>query len=157
MIVKSGRLYLWKNDISNSEIIVKVGTGTGTNDYVQITDSDMANEVANATIHVTNEASYDNGYDDNINWQSSLKKGQGLISISDCIDDDNRKIVIYVKIEATVEAFNLNEIGLFVKQRDTDEGVTPEEYTYVMISRNIVHSQTVSHSSAKVLKYTINI
>jgi hypothetical protein len=112
MIVKTGRLYLWKNDISTKELILKVGTGSSDNEYVEIDQTELESPV-DATITVATEALYNQAV-----WSPSIT------DITDFMFDDERKIIIYAKISA-IEAFELGEIGLFVKNYnyDWDSGV----------------------------------
>jgi hypothetical protein len=55
---------------------------------------------------------------------------------------------------STDVAFELGEIGLFVKKTIAGDPVT---YDYIMISRNLIHKQHISTTEAKIIKYTINI
>lgn len=142
MIVKSGRLYLWKNDISDKELIIKVGSGSGTKEYVEIEQTTLLDEENNASVEITSESDYENWVNDPSAevWKTSIN---GLNS--DYLFEDDRKIIFYVKIDAT-EAFDLGEIGLFVKgTSDT------------MISCNLMTKQFISTTETKIIKYTINI
>jgi len=64
------------------------------------------------------------------------------------IFEDERKIIIYIRI-STEDAFELGEMGLFVKAIDPVNDI--------MISRNLMHKQWISSTESKVIRYTINI
>jgi hypothetical protein len=107
MIVKNGRLYLWRNDISNKELIIRVGSGSGSTEYVEIDQTSLADE-KEAEVKVTTEEGY--GL-----WQNDPSADVWSDKISDIgehIFENERKIIVYVKIE-TDTAFEFGEIGLF--------------------------------------------
>jgi len=112
MIVKSGRLFLWRNNISEKELIVKVGTGVSSDEYVEIDQTVLSDEIVDAEVKLAKEQDYEQWVSDNFeqNWSSSIK------NIDDYIFEDDRKIIVYVKIKAT-QAFEFGEIGLFVITR----------------------------------------
>lgn len=146
MIVKNGRLYLWYNDISTKELIIKVGSGSGSSEYVEIDQTGLVDESTDATVKVTTEANYDL-------WVANPVANAGvwtntIADITSHIFDDERKIIIYVMINTAV-AFELGEMGLFVKETDP----APD----VMISRNLMTKQFISTTETKIIKYTINI
>ena len=159
MIVKSGRLYLWQNQIAGKELIIKVGTGSNSSEYVEIDQTELVDYVSTPTITVTSEDEY-NVWAANSSadvWHTSIADITGftetgtepnVVITNRYLFEDERKIIIYVKIVANT-AFELGEMGLFVK------GVDPE--ADIMISRNLMQKQFVSTSEAKIIKYTINI
>lgn len=113
MIVKNGRLFLWYNDISTKELIIKVGSGSDSSEYVEIDQTDLVDENLDATVKVTTEANY------NL-WVADPVANAGvwtdtIADITSHIFDDDRKIIIYVMINTDV-AFELGEMGLFVIQ-----------------------------------------
>lgn len=59
MIVKSGRLYLWYNKISDKELIIKVGSGSGSAEFVEIDQTDLVDEQLDALVSVTTESNYE--------------------------------------------------------------------------------------------------
>ena len=160
MIVKSGRLYLWQNQIAGKELIVKIGTGYSSSEYVEIDQTDLSNQVNTADVSVTTEDEYNewllNPSDDTL-WHSLINNIAGYTSTgtepdvvitNKYIFEDERKIIIYVKIEPT-QAFELGEMGLFVKGTNPDPDI--------MISRNLMQKQFLSNTESKIIKYTINI
>ncbi len=152
MIVKSGRLYLWKNKISDDELIIKVGTGMGSAEYVEIDQTDLESEITEAQVLVTSEAEYNSWLTDQDldHWHESITD----ISETDAyLFENERKIIIYVMISTDV-SFELGEMGLFVKKTIAGDPVT---YEYIMISRNLIHKQHISTTESKIIKYTINI
>jgi hypothetical protein len=88
-------------------LILKVGTGSSDNEYVEIDQTELESPV-DATITVATEALYNQAV-----WSPSIT------DITDFMFDDERKIIIYAKISA-IEAFELGEIGLFVKNYNYD-------------------------------------
>lgn len=113
MIVKNGRLYLWYNDISTKELIIKVGSGSSSSEYVEIDQTDLVDESTHATVKVTTEANYDLWVADPV--ANAAVWTDKIASITPHIFDDERKIIIYVMINTAV-AFELGEMGLFVIQ-----------------------------------------
>lgn len=175
MIVKDGRLYLWNNTIAGKELIIKVGTGTGTNDFVRVEQTELERVISDAAIEVTSQDEFNEWESDNETaglWHSSISditskeevtitEGEPPVTLTKFINryihEDIRKIIIYIKITAA-QAFELGEIGLFVKGNIiSEEGVTPVVYDSIMISRNLMHKQHISTTESKIIKYTINI
>ena len=142
MIVKNGRLYLWNNDISTKELIIKVGTAEGSSEYLEIDQTALAHVQDNATVTITTEAGYNLWVADPVTnageWTSTIT------DITDHLFDDERKIIIYVMIDAD-PAFELGEMGLFTVVDN------------IMISRNLMVKQFISTTETKIIKYTINI
>ena len=156
MIVKSGRLYLWQNQISGKELIIKVGTGSNSSEYVEIDQTELAQVVTSPTITLTSEDEYntwlanpsaDVWYTSIANINSYTSTGSPAVITNRYLFEDERKIIIYVKIVAST-AFELGEMGLFVK------GTNPNPD--IMISRNLMQKQFISTSESKIIKYTIN-
>jgi len=59
MIVKSGRLFLWRNNISEKELIVKVGTGVSSDEYVEIDQTVLSDEIVDAEVKLAKEQDYE--------------------------------------------------------------------------------------------------
>lgn len=142
MIVKNGRLYLWQNNINEKDLHIKIGEGGTSNDYVEINDTELEK--------VINDEAVDIKYSDkelsvtDENWKDTLTRSD--FKIDNYLNEETRKITIYIKIKPNGAAIQLGELGLFVTG-------SPD----VMISKNFMHRQTISGSEAKVIKYTINI
>ncbi len=49
MIVKSGRIYLWENDISKANLYIQVGEGGNTNQQVKISHTELNNPLITGT------------------------------------------------------------------------------------------------------------
>ena len=151
MIVKSGRIYLWENDISKANLYIQVGKGGNTNQQVKISNTKLSNPLITGTGDTSIEADVDIWYStedigvDSDDWKVSLT--DATTSITNYLDEDARKIKIFIKI-VPKKAIQLGEMGLFVK---------PDSGSDILISRTIMHKQTLSNSEIKILQYTINI
>lgn len=149
MIVKSGRLYLWQNNINEKDLHIKIGEGGTSNDYVEIIDTKLKKVIDAEAVEIK-YSDKELPVNDN-EWRDTLTDVSAIppkvpITIKDYLNEETRKITIYIKITPTSEAIQLGEIGLFVTG-------SPD----VMISKNFMHRQTISGSEAKIIKYTINI
>ena len=49
MIVKSGRIYLWENNISEANLYIQVGEGGNTNQQVKISDTKLNKPLVTGT------------------------------------------------------------------------------------------------------------
>lgn len=49
MIVKSGRIYLWENNISEADLYIQVGRGGNTNQQVKILDEELNDPLITGT------------------------------------------------------------------------------------------------------------
>jgi len=155
MIVKSGRIYLWENDISKANLYIQVGEGGNTNQQVKISNTKLNKPLITGTDELE-EADVDIWYStedlavDSDDWKVSLMDTENA-SIKDYLDYDTRKITIFIKIVPR-KAIQLGEMGLFVQV-----GQDPDPEQDILISRTIMHKQTLSNSEIKILQYTINI
>lgn len=154
MIVKNGRIYLWENNISEANLYIQVGEGGNTNQQVKISDTKLTKPLITGTDDPLIEADVDIWYStedlavDSEEWEDSLTDITNNVSIKDYLDTDTRKITIFIKIVPKKAAIQLGEMGLFVK---------PDSGPDILISKTMMHKQTLSNSETKILKYTINI
>jgi hypothetical protein len=70
MIVKNGRLYLWYNTISSKELIIRVGSGSGSMEFLEIDQTTLADENLNALISVTTEENYNLWLSDPVTYEN---------------------------------------------------------------------------------------
>ena len=59
MIVKSGRIYLWENNISAANLYIQVGEGGNTNQQVKILDTELNASLITGTDDPPTEADVD--------------------------------------------------------------------------------------------------
>lgn len=146
MIVKSGRIYLWENNISEADLYIQVGRGGNTNQQVKILDEELNDPLITGT-------DVDIWYSKtelpvgSSNWKDSLINDT-TPSIKNYLNKTTRKITIFIKIAPRTAAIQLGEMGLFVKPDSGDD---------ILISKTMMHKQTLSNSETKILQYTINI
>lgn len=145
MIVKNGRTYLWENDISKADLYIQVGRGGSTNQQVKILDEELNDPLITRT-DVDIWYSKTKLAVDSTDWKDSLINDTTR-SIKNYLNKTTRKITIFIKI-VPKKAIQLGEMGLFVKPDSGDD---------ILISRTIMHKQTLSNSETKILQYTINI
>lgn len=145
MIVKNGRTYLWENNISEANLYIQVGRGGSTNQQVKILDTELNDSLITGTDvdiwYSKTKLAVDSTY-----WKDSIINTT-TPSISNYLNKTTRKITIFIKI-VPKKAIQLGEMGLFVKPDSGDD---------ILISRTIMHKQTLSNSEIKILQYTINI
>ncbi len=146
MIVKNGRIYLWENDISEADLYIQVGRGGNINQQVKILDTELNDPLITGTdvdiLYSKTELPVNSE-----DWKVSLINTT-TPSIKNYLNKTTRKITIFIKI-VPKEAIQLGEMGLFVK------GVNPAPD--ILISKTMMHKQTLSNSETKILQYTINI
>ena len=146
MIVKNGRTYLWENNISEANLYIQVGRGGNTNQQVKISDTELNDPLitgTNVDIWYSKTEIPVNSED----WKVSLINTT-TPSIKNYLNKTTRKITIFIKIVPKAAAIQLGEMGLFVKPDSGDD---------ILISRTIMHKQTLSNTETKILQYTINI
>ena len=155
MIVKNGRTYLWENDISKADLYIQVGRGGNTNQQVKISDTKLNDPLTTGTDDPLTEADVDIWYSkkpglavDSEEWEESLINVT-TPSIKNYLNKTTRKITIFIKI-VPKKAIQLGEMGLFVDSGDEN---TPD----ILISKTMMHKQTLSTAETKILQYTINI
>ena len=150
MIVKSGRIYLWENNISEANLYIQVGEGGNTNQQVKISDTKLNKPLVTGT-------DVDIWYSktelpvDSTDWKDSLINTTNT-SITKYLNKTTRKITIFIKIVPKAAAIQLGEMGLFVQV-----GQDPDPEQDILISKTMMHKQTLSNSEIKILQYTINI
>lgn len=147
MIVKNGRTYLWENNISEANLYIQVGRGGNTNQQVKILDKELNDPLITGT-DVDIWYSKTDLAVDSTDWKDSLINPT-TPSIKDYLNKTTRKITIFIKIDP-ITAIQLGEMGLFV---EAEEEADPD----ILISRTIMHKQTLSNTETKILQYTINI
>lgn len=168
MIVKNGRIYLWENNISEADLYIQVGEGGNTNQQVKISNTKLNKPLVTGTGAESEEADVDIWYStedlavDSEDWEDSLTDITNNVSIKDYLDTDTRKITIFIKIVPKKAAIQLGEMGLFVKVDqpplpDPLPDPLPEPVPDILISKTMMHKQTLSNSETKILQYTINI
>lgn len=145
MIVKSGRIYLWENNISEANLYIQVGRGGNTNQQVKISDTKLNDPLGEDVVDILYSKTELPVISDN--WKESLIDTT-TPSITNYLNKTTRKITIFIKIKPKGAAIQLGEMGLFV---EADSG--PD----ILISKTMMHKQTLSNSETKILQYTINI
>lgn len=147
MIVKSGRIYLWENNISEANLYIQVGRGGNTNQQVKILDTELnAPLITGTDVDIWYSKKPDLAVDSK-EWEDSLINDT-TPSIKNYLNKTTRKITIFIKIVPKAAAIQLGEMGLFVK---------PDSGSDILISKTMMHKQTLSNSEIKILQYTINI
>lgn len=150
MIVKSGRIYLWENNISEANLYIQVGKGGNTNQQVKIMDKELNDPLTTGTDvdiwYSKTEIAVDSS-----DWKDSLINPT-TPSITDYLNKTTRKITIFIKIVPIAAAIQLGEMGLFVQV-----GQDPDPEEDILISKTMMHKQTLSNTETKILQYTINI
>lgn len=148
MIVKNGRTYLWENNISAANLYIQIGRGGSSNQQVKILDTELNAPLITGTdvdIWYSKTELPVNSTD----WKNSLINAT-TPSIKNYLNKTTRKITIFIKIVPKAAAIQLGEMGLFV-------GVENDPVPGILISRTIMHKQTLSNTETKILQYTINI
>lgn len=142
MIVKNGRLFLWQNNITTATFKVLIGEGATSN--VKVGDTELNKEVAISAYDIQYSNKANPKADEAGDWSSTMG------GIDQYLNATTRKITVFIKIKPKTTAIQLGEIGLFAI-----DSTNPEKLT--LISKTMLHKQTLSNSETKVIKYTINI
>lgn len=142
MIVKNGRLFLWQNNITEATFKVLIGEGATGN--VKVGDTKLNKEVAISAYEIQYSNEANPKAEDPADWNSTMG------GIDQYLNTTTRKITVFIKIKPRTTAIQLGEIGLFAI-----DSIDPGKLT--LISKTMLHKQTLSNSETKVIKYTINI
>lgn len=150
MIVKNGRIYLWENDISKANLYIQIGRGGNTNQQVKISHTALNDPIAEADVDIL--YSKTELPVNSLDWKETLINAT-TPSIKNYLNKTTRKITIFIKIVPNT-AIQLGEMGLFVEaEQDPEAEPVPD----ILISKTMMHKQTLSNSETKILQYTINI